>query len=108
MKRSGPKSLPTRKRGTGDRSGENSPVYGFWGFVFLYAVILAYAVATGNTELIAQTPMILGSFAALMVLPASILGVASYHRGVEKRILAGEKRIPGPGFNLFQRNQQTA
>ncbi len=66
---------------------------GFW-FGLAWVALLAGVDLVGfDGELfIPHLPVILGAFAGVLILPASILGVASYHRGVEKRVLAGEQR----------------
>lgn len=40
----------------------------------------------------ALIPQLIGAMAALFATPMAILGVASWHRGKEKRALAGEGR----------------
>lgn len=74
-----------------------------WGFVsalaFLCLVIavgiLAYkAIADGNQNAMAMIPQLISSATMLFGIPAAILGVASWHRGKEKRIRAGEGVIP--------------
>jgi len=71
----------------------------YWGFVsgtaFLVLVVfvcfLAYeAILGGKPEAMTMIPQLIGSFAALFGIPAAILGIASWHRGKEKRIKAGE------------------
>lgn len=69
--------------------------YGFW--ISLYTLIILTVVdviAFGGASLVPHLPIILGALTGVFILPASILGVASYHRGIEKRVLAGEVRIP--------------
>ena len=80
----------------------------FWGFIsaIAFAILvgfvcfLAYkAIMGGKPEAMVMIPQLIGAFAALFGIPGAILGVASWHRGKEKRIKAGE--IPAPG--LIQR-----
>lgn len=75
----------------------------FWGFVsalaFLGLVIAVgflanEAIVKGNPNAMVMIPQIISSATMLFGIPAAILGVASWHRGKEKRIKAGE--IPTP------------
>jgi hypothetical protein len=70
----------------------------FWGFCSALAFLavaglccwLAYqAILEGKPEALAMIPQLITAFAALFAIPGAILGVASWHRGVEKRIRAG-------------------
>lgn len=72
----------------------------FWGFASAIAFIglvviigiLAYqAIAKGNQNAMTMIPQIISASTMLFGIPAAILGVASWHRGKEKRIRAGEK-----------------
>lgn len=73
----------------------------FWGVVsalaFLGLVIavgvLAYeAIQKGNQNAMVMIPQLISSATMLFGIPAAILGVASWHRGKEKRIRAGETK----------------
>ncbi len=77
----------------------------YWGFIsgtaFLVLVIfvcwLAFeAIAKGKAEALTMIPQLISAFAALFAIPGAILGVASWHRGKEKRVKAGE--IPQAGI----------
>ena len=66
----------------------------YWGFasgtaflaVCILVCILAYqAVLGGKPEALAMIPQLVGAFATLFAIPGAILGVASWHRGMEKR-----------------------
>jgi hypothetical protein len=66
----------------------------FWGFVSalaflaltLFVCFLTYkAIAEGETDAFVMIPQLIGSFTMLFGVPAAILGVASWHRGKEKR-----------------------
>lgn len=72
----------------------------FWGAVsaiaFLVAVagiiyLAGYAIAMDRTELLQHIPTLVFQLAALFAIPGAILGVASWHRGKEHRIRAGER-----------------
>lgn len=69
----------------------------FWGFVsavaFGISVLgiigwVAYALITRQLELLKVVPELIFALTTLFSVPGAILGVASWHRGVEKRILA--------------------
>lgn len=71
----------------------------FWGFisgacfgvVCVFVCALAWrAVFGGRPDAIAMIPQLVGAFTALFAIPGAILGVAAWHRGVEKRIKAGD------------------
>jgi len=71
----------------------------FWGAVSALAFLavsilvctLAYrAVIGGQPEAITMIPNLISSLAMLFGIPAAILGVASWHRGMERRVVAGE------------------
>lgn len=70
------------------------PIWGRWTcynfFPVVYALVgfFGYAIIKGNFEIVALIPTVIGAFAALFALPAAILGVASWKRGVEKIELA--------------------
>lgn len=72
------------------------PYWGFvsasaFGVVCVYVMVLLHrAVIGGQAEIIASIPAIVSAIAMLFGIPAAILGVASWHRGVEKRIKAGD------------------
>ena len=72
----------------------------FWGFVSAFAFLvlcvfvcmLAWkAINTGDMNAITMIPQLIISFTGLFGIPLAILGVASWHRGKEKRIRAGEQ-----------------
>ncbi|MEJ1436564.1 MAG: 3TM-type holin [Candidatus Sedimenticola sp. (ex Thyasira tokunagai)] len=72
----------------------------FWGacsaVVFFLAVIgililAGKAVTTGNQAAINMIPTLVTNLTLLFGVPGAILGVASWHRGKEKRIQAGER-----------------
>ena len=76
----------------------------FWGFISALAflllvigvvIIAGRAVWSGDWEMLKYIPDLVTSTAMLFGTPAAILGVASWHRGKEKRILAGETAAPG-------------
>lgn len=68
------------------------PTWGFisagaFGVVCLFVCWLAYqAILGGKPEAIAMIPQLIGAFTMLFGIPATILGIASWHRGVEKRL----------------------
>lgn len=71
----------------------------FWGFVsaLAFAIVAALvcwlgyqAVRTGNQDALRMVPDLVTAMAMLFGIPGAILGVASWHRGKEKRIRAGE------------------
>lgn len=75
----------------------------FWGFVsagaFGISVLgiigwVAYALVTRQLDLLKVVPELIFALTTLFSVPGAILGVASWHRGVEKRIMAGEKAQP--------------
>jgi len=70
----------------------------FWGFIsalaFLALVmlvcLLAYrAIVEGKVEAINMIPQLIFSMTSLFAVPGAILGVASWHRGKQKRELTG-------------------
>lgn len=72
----------------------------FWGFCSAVAFLgvaglccwLGYkAIVAGDPKALAMIPQLITSFAALFAIPGAILGVASWHRGKEKRVMAGER-----------------
>jgi hypothetical protein len=64
---------------------------GFWSLLGILTILVAVdLIAKDGALLIPHLPMILTAITGVMILPASILGVASFHRGQEKKILAGE------------------
>ena len=72
----------------------------FWGFASALAFVglvimvgfLAHAaIMKGNQNAMTMIPQIISAATMLFGIPAAILGVASWHRGKEKRIIAGEK-----------------
>ena len=68
--------------------------YAFEVAIYSSLATTLYCVVFNKPEILPALPTVFGAVFALFTLPAAILGVASYHRGVEKRILAGEVRIP--------------
>jgi hypothetical protein len=62
--------------------------YNFFPIVYLLVATFIYAVISGDYQVITQIPVIVGAFSSLFILPAAILGVASYKRGLEKIELA--------------------
>jgi hypothetical protein len=92
----------------GEQKSEHWPQWFWrplWGMVsalaFLVLVIfvcmLAWkAINAGDAAAINMIPQLIGSFAALFGIPMTILGVASWHRGKEKRAIAGD--VPGGGI----------
>lgn len=56
-----------------------------------FVCFLAYQSITGSKpEAISMIPQLVSSFATLFAIPLAILGVASWHRGVEKRLKVGD------------------
>ena len=84
----------------------------FWGFVsaLAFALMTGYlcwlgyrAILGQQPEALAMVPQLITSFAPLWAVPAAILGVASWHRGKEKRIKAGElPLLEGPVKGLVK------
>lgn len=72
----------------------------FWGFCSaiawaLMALAIAYDIAIGHSgTVVKELSNIPETF---WLIPLTILGVASYHRGKEKRLRAGEATAPQPG-----------
>lgn len=71
----------------------------FWGAASAVAFVICilcdaalafYALKTGQQELLNIIPSLVTAQATLFAVPGAILGVASWHRGKEKRIIAGE------------------
>ncbi|MBZ0253986.1 MAG: hypothetical protein K8I02_11665, partial [Candidatus Methylomirabilis sp.] len=63
-----------------------------WGFLsalawFILASAVAYAVVTGRGSTVIEA---LDSLYMFFLIPLTVLGAASWHRGVEKRRRAGE------------------
>ena len=84
----------------------------FWGFIsgiaflvlIVFVCILAYqAIAKGNPAGLTMVPQLIGAFAALFATPLAILGVASHHRGRQKRHAAGEGADPSVIANLISK-----
>jgi len=80
----------------------------FWGFIsgaaffalVIFVCFLAWeAISTKDPSAIAMIPALVSAFIGLFGVPAAILGIASWHRGKEKRIKAGEVEQP----NILQR-----
>ncbi len=80
----------------------------FWGGIsalaflavcVLVCVLAWRAVTTGSADALDMVPRLTAEFAMLFTIPGAILGVASWHRGKEKRIQAGE----GSGPSLVNR-----
>lgn len=75
-------------------AGSWRPLWGRWTcynfFIMLYGLLgfFGYALFKGDFQIISLFPTVLGAFAALFALPAAILGVASWKRGIEKIELA--------------------
>lgn len=76
----------------------------YWGFIsgtafaFVAALVcwLGFnAVSSGNQEAMRMVPDLVSAMALLFGIPGAILGVASWHRGKEKRFRAGEPARPG-------------
>lgn len=79
-----------------------------WGLVaagaFVLVVILIFVIVMGAFlsddanafQVFSHIPLIISAFAGLFSIPLVILGVASHHRGKEKRIRAGEM-VPDTG-----------
>lgn len=76
----------------------------YWGFISGTAfaivcvgliIIIAKAVWKGDYEVMAHIPSLISAIAMLFSVPAAILGVASWHRGMKQRIDAGEVGQPG-------------
>ncbi len=72
----------------------------FWGFVSALAFAFVAglvcwlgfkAVAAGDQAAMRMIPDLVSAMALLFGIPGAILGVASWHRGKEKRIRAGER-----------------
>lgn len=79
----------------------------FWGFVsaltfaFVASLVcwLAFdAVSARNQDALRMVPDLVSAMAMLFGIPGAILGVASWHRGKEKRIRAGEAGGGGGGL----------
>jgi hypothetical protein len=68
----------------------------FWGYVsavgfFIQVGAVAYLIVTGGDHnLISE----LGSLSVFWSVPLAVLGIASWHRGQEKRVAAGEVKVP--------------
>jgi len=69
----------------------------FWGFVsavaFAFTVLgflalAAYAIAMSDVQALNILPQLAGQLAFLFGVPAAILGIASWHRGVTQRVKA--------------------
>jgi hypothetical protein len=76
----------------------------FWGFVSGLAFAFTAgqvcwlgfrAVSGGNQDAMRMVPDLVSAMAMLFAIPGAILGVASWHRGKEKRLRAGEPVGPG-------------
>jgi len=76
----------------------------FWGFIsgiaflalVVFVCILAYdIIKSKDFTALNSLPMLVGAFSTLFATPMAILGVASWHRGKEKRVKAGEVNQPG-------------
>lgn len=62
----------------------------------VFVCMLAWkAINQGDMNAIAMIPQLIISFTGLFGIPAAILGVASWHRGKEKRLRAGEQSQSG-------------
>jgi TRAP-type C4-dicarboxylate transport system permease small subunit len=81
-------------------SGLSSKWRPIWGIVSAAAFFVVcclccwlgfIAVSSGNINALNMIPQLITAFAALFSIPGAILGVASWHRGKEKRIQAGEQ-----------------
>lgn len=84
----------------GESRSEHWPQYSwrpYWGFISATAFgavcwficELAHDAIYGRSpEALAMIPQLVGSFTMLFGVPAAILGIASWHRGVQKRLLA--------------------
>jgi len=71
----------------------------FWGFVSAIAfilvvigilVIMGWCIVNGDVNFFKEMPGIVVAIFQLFLIPGSILGVASWHRGKKQRIEAGE------------------
>lgn len=89
----------------------------FWGFCSAVAFVIIvigfvgamfYAIAKTNTDFINALPMMIMAIVALFGVPGAILGVASWHRGVQKRVESGEVRVVGKGAALIEGVSQLA
>lgn len=78
----------------------------FWGFIsaLAFAIVAALvcwlgfqAVASSNQEAMRMVPDLVSAMALLFGIPGAILGVASWHRGQEKRQRVGLARKDGAG-----------
>lgn len=79
-------------------TSEHWPQYSwrpYWGFisgtafavVCVFVCVLAYKAILGtNPNAVAMIPQLVGAFTMLFGIPGAILGVAAWHRGVEKRL----------------------
>jgi len=67
---------------------------GTFGTVSVFVCSLAYqAITTGDGSALGHIPLIVGSFTSLFGIPATILGIASWHRGKEKRNKTEEESV---------------
>lgn len=85
----------------GESVSEHWPQYSwrpYWGFVSatafgvvcVFVCVLAYkAIFSNKPEALAMIPQLVGAFTMLFGIPGAILGIAAWHRGVEKRQRAG-------------------
>lgn len=84
----------------------------FWGFTSAIAfivyivglvVIVGIAVYNKDVSMLKEIPSLVFAISVLFGIPASILGVASWHRGVMQRIQAGEQPQPGLVGSIAER-----
>jgi len=62
--------------------------------VCLFVCWLTYkAISSGNMNAMQMIPQVIFNFTTLFAIPGGILGLASHHRGKEKRLKAGENQI---------------
>ncbi|WP_299202557.1 hypothetical protein [uncultured Amphritea sp.] len=64
--------------------------FAFLGFVWIIGSLAHEAIKGENQNAMVMIPQLISSATMLFGIPAGILGVASWHRGKEKRIRAGE------------------
>lgn len=62
--------------------------YNFYPTVYILLFIIGYTVFTNQFDMLGLMPSIVGAIIGLYSLPAAILGVASWKRGIEKIELA--------------------
>lgn len=92
----------------GEGKSEHWPQYSwrpYWGFisatafgvVCVFVCVLAHkAIFSNQPEALAMIPQLVGAFTMLFGVPGAILGIAAWHRGVEKRLRNVSDQEGGP------------